>query len=850
MDTSRRTLGIKIHESFVQLAAISMTALYILWAALLTMSTLSFQCAAIAECRQNRWWMDPFGTGFFTDHPGRRVIVGLVIPLALLGLFVALGKFSRTRYDNYGEDGGAVDDLDSGSLLGRRAFWYSWRWQQQTSRFHVAMVLLILGGLLGRVATEFEKRFDVDVVPDVGVLVFWASIAAALVTGVALVVSTFKSDDLLDGTALPGWISWALLAVAGTLFTASVFLTWRLDLEDSALVPPQPGADLLTPVTDLWGFGWAPILLLALAISFVGVFSLVQLWRWLAWRQIYLDQMVIVVMLAYIALWKNAVAVAMGAVLAAVLAEVAQWLASRSRAKRPDLGATWRRLATYLVTVAVGVVAWFVTRDADSPYGEDWPRLTPLIVFSVTLLVMNAAKLARTATTRVWLALVAVTLSIAALGYAFAGLSGREEWRYAALGLAFVVLAIVWLAQHEFWGWRWNGPAAMAIFALAILMGAFSGGALRLVDFLDRGGSVFTFRATAIYEWLVIGFVAIFAAGLVGFVVWLVMVRLGAPPTGHGAEAVTNWAETLAEGVRAVDVVVTVVALTVITGGLSLVMHLVDAGVPTTLWIDFGVPADWSALVDLASWITLAMVVGAFAQVRSGLRDPASRKRLGKLWDVASFWPRTFHPFAPPAYASRAVPELQSRLIECATAATGHQPDETVDPNGVTIVTAHSQGTVISIAAVATLPLEVRCRTYLVTHGSPLCRFYQRFFPRYFPDKLFKRAAETLGPTDLFGDGSWLNFWRSTDPIGDPIFRGIRDRPGKLPAALHPALNRSQSQLAENPDFHLWDPIRDGVNPHQLENPARGHFGYIADPAMSEAVDAIASLPLPVTTAK
>jgi hypothetical protein len=311
----------------------------------------------------------------------------------------------------------------------------------------------------------------------------------------------------------------------------------------------------------------------------------------------------------------------------------------------------------------------------------------------------------------------------------------------------------------------------------------------------------------------------------------MLLVRHGAPPSGDGTDVVRTWAEALAEGIRALDVTVTMIALTILTGGLALVAHLVATGRPVLSWIDFGVPADWSANVDWASWLTLAIVILVFAQVRSGLRDPAARKRLGVLWDVASFWPRNFHPFAPPAYATRAVPELQARLLEAA---------DTVGEDGrpaKVVLSAHSQGTVVALVALATLPIEVRRKVCLVTHGSPLRRFYQRFFPRYFPNTLLTRVATTVGPTDEIADGGWLNFWRSTDPIGDPVFRGIPERTGTPPAGVVRTIE-SGSDFTGSPDFRLLDPVAESaLSPYQVGNHVRGHSGYMADPAMSGAID-------------
>ena len=69
-------------------------------------------------------------------------------------------------------------------------------------------------------------------------------------------------------------------------------------------------------------------------------------------------------------------------------------------------------------------------------------------------------------------------------------------------------------------------------------------------------------------------------------------------------------------------------------------------------------------------------------------RNERWRRVLGSLFDVGTFFPRAFHPFAPPAYAERAVPELTRRIWRL------H------DNGGRVVLTAHSQGSVIAAAAV------------------------------------------------------------------------------------------------------------------------------------------------------
>ena len=66
--------------------------------------------------------------------------------------------------------------------------------------------------------------------------------------------------------------------------------------------------------------------------------------------------------------------------------------------------------------------------------------------------------------------------------------------------------------------------------------------------------------------------------------------------------------------------------------------------------------------------------------------NPVSLRRVGTVWDVIAFWPRTFHPFAVRPYAERAVPELRVLLTRGGWG------------NGLQ-VTAHSQGAVLVHAA-------------------------------------------------------------------------------------------------------------------------------------------------------
>ncbi|MFH8475431.1 hypothetical protein [Streptomyces sp. NPDC018000] len=181
---------------------------------------------------------------------------------------------------------------------------------------------------------------------------------------------------------------------------------------------------------------------------------------------------------------------------------------------------------------------------------------------------------------------------------------------------------------------------------------------------------------------------------------------------------------------------------------------------------------------------------------RRAYRDASARRTIGILWDVGTFWPRAAHPFAPPCYAERAVPDLASRM----SGWTGQT-------RGRLVISGHSQGSVLAASAVWQLPAETRSRVALLTYGSPIERLYARWFPAYF------------GPGPLHGlhrsVHCWRNLWRATDPIGGRI--GLDEGPG-------PEVDRGP----------LKDPLVYGRTPeHPLPEPVLGHSDYQADPVFA-----------------
>ncbi|MEV7544729.1 hypothetical protein [Streptomyces sp. NPDC089915] len=253
-------------------------------------------------------------------------------------------------------------------------------------------------------------------------------------------------------------------------------------------------------------------------------------------------------------------------------------------------------------------------------------------------------------------------------------------------------------------------------------------------------------------------------------------------------------------------------------GAVCGVTLLLGAGALAGAWAGGEVPAEAArgahplvaaaarAAQDSGSWLIGFGMAAFVALGRRAYRDPASRRTIGILWDVGTFWPRAAHPFAPPCYAERAVPDLTWRMTGW-TARTG----------GRLVISGHSQGSVLAAAAVWQLPPGTRSRVGLLTYGSPLARLYGRWFPAYFGPGPLAALHRDLD--------CWRNLWRATDPIGGPIG-------GPVTAGAGPA-----GPVDRGP---LPDPVAYGRDAlHPLPAPILRHTDYQADPAFTAERDAL-----------
>jgi hypothetical protein len=195
--------------------------------------------------------------------------------------------------------------------------------------------------------------------------------------------------------------------------------------------------------------------------------------------------------------------------------------------------------------------------------------------------------------------------------------------------------------------------------------------------------------------------------------------------------------------------------------------------------------------------------------------DPVRGRQIAVLWDVGTFWPRSYHPLSPPCYAERAVPDLQRRLWWL------HDNDDC----GRVVLVGHSQGTMLAIAALVQKERRPAGGGHasLITFGSPAGKLYAWAFPAYI-------APELLTPLAPGGGGDvreWLNFYYPTDPIGGPVFAETTS---------------SARDLVDRP---LPDPAESWyVYGQPLPAPQR-HSGYWADPRVWKAINHVAAASQP-----
>ena len=410
-----------------------------------------------------------------------------------------------------------------------------------------------------------------------------------------------------------------------------------------------------------------------------------------------------------------------------------------------------------------------------------------------------------------------------------AGLHGAKHWLFvtmaATTGLMLAGnIAALWDRDRTFResvkGPMLNGFLAPFLAFLGLVIGgAYAAGvAIRLADYLGKpvdatclpdcgGGADVVFGIPREYYWLARGFGTATVLAVLAAIVVIASKKkaiANALPgvadeyPGHDDPPRSRKIAAIHAAAARTDTGATVAASVVVGAALITTYSTATTSEGTLA----------NAMTTAGTWLVGAFALAVVAVGRSAYRNASLRKTVGIAWDLGTFWPRSAHPFAPPCYCERVVPEFATRIQQLKGA------------GGRVVVSAHSQGTVIGLAALLQLR-ETPEDVCLVTYGSPLHRLYARAFPHFF-------GLSVLRATDAIYGGRWVNLYRRSDPIGGPVLVGDADVPGD---GVPPV----------RPDRRLHDPSFARAEHAFTDPPSRGHSDYFHDPVFAETVEALAN---------
>lgn len=250
-------------------------------------------------------------------------------------------------------------------------------------------------------------------------------------------------------------------------------------------------------------------------------------------------------------------------------------------------------------------------------------------------------------------------------------------------------------------------------------------------------------------------------------------------------------------------------------------------------------------LINLGAWLFVAGAGLVVTISRGALKNAGLRRGINIVWDVFSFWPHAIHPFVPRPYSRWTVIELRDRIRFHLGGHAGIPPDPVEPGRPEVVVCAHSQGTLISFAAIMQLTQAERDRIAFLSCGSQLRVIYPRAFPAY---------VSLTGVTWLFESlkGRWVNLYRVTDPLAGPVLSWKHDafssRHLPLPSGpgrtvdLRP-VNADRCRWSGN-DWRLIDPVAYDKNCETGPVDAiHGHHNYWLDAGWGRALDHLRSGP-------
>lgn len=267
-------------------------------------------------------------------------------------------------------------------------------------------------------------------------------------------------------------------------------------------------------------------------------------------------------------------------------------------------------------------------------------------------------------------------------------------------------------------------------------------------------------------------------------------------------------------------------------------------------------------LATVGMYVALALGAGLVLLCSRVRTSEGTRKGVGVLWDLTTFWPRAAHPLAPPCYAERVVPELRTR-VDWAL----HYVQDGTDlrAGNQVVLSGHSQGSVLACAVLSRLPRADLKRVRVITYGSQIRALYGRIFPAVFgPDQIgyeptpqmtrltraqpdapgttsaassppWEAEPESLAARLHAAGGSWVNLFRRSDALGFRVFSD-QDRP-------------PDTYVREVPDVVVGD-AGPTVNTHSGYQHTLAYrqavAAWTAEPVQTDPIETTRIPPLPV----
>jgi len=803
--------------------ALVVTGVAMLGMAAITVDILALQCGAKGACETRSWlgWIDTVrNVSFLTGQPARLAILGTAVPLLALGVLWYVGKRS-TSYERYGTSNSG-DDLGSGPhgsridtvRLDEVGFWQSPDSVYIQGWLHTSVALATLGAMLAasmRVLAPTSSMYDV----------YWwfAFFEVVWLAGIAIFVVLVARMQQVPRSWLrrsnsPAWRprwTWLPASVPGTLLVSIAVVAWNTPSElpasytvlepirNSLIVATLIGLVFLTVLGLVVG-AWRILLVLSTVGAFWYV-VLVTKSRFVGASSPFAVDPAFSINVGGGWGW-----VLVEAVIAAVFVGVVWILSKRNLTDDP----THRHGLLWIIASAGALAGLAMGADARAA-AESWGVFG--VAAGIVVVYMFSALAIRVHLGRTHPKLdapehgtmrsgTAFVLAAVALGSILTISASSAVWVSRLLGRAVPHSGSVYVANGQI-----AYPAEAGWFALAAFAGVFVLVALVII----RMGTLRWFRWRG-------DVVDAIDSGYDGHV----------PPSGADHDSLDlGESRNLAFARRSRT-------LRLLANIVDDVDWMVTAGVLTTLAIltasvlarfRGGQPA--GRLNDAIGFAALALaflVVVVFFVIRSARDDRQVRATIGILWDVMSFFPRRFHPLGPPCYSERTVIDVRNRLVRYhnAEGAKG------------TVLLAHSQGTMITTAALLSLrtsasvivaPKSVRPRgceldtIAFVTYGCML----ERLFRRAWPDQLRRsdlvdlKARLELGPIayeqratsnlevshpDPSVPPRWMSFGRYSDYLGGRVFTGPQVKPS--PVAGAPDTDERQDDIMFGDPTRRW----------------------------------------------